>query len=71
MSNWIGAARPLTDDDVARAARFLDVDEAAVRAVIQVEAASFGFDEKRRPRILFEPHVLYRELRGVQRADAV
>ena len=71
MSSWIGAGLPLTDDDVARAARVLDVDEAAVRAVIQVEAASFGFDEKRRPRILFEPHILYRELRGVQRADAV
>jgi hypothetical protein len=71
MTNWIGAARPLTDDDVARAARFLDVDEAAVRAVIQVEAASFGFDAKRRPRILFEPHIFHRELKGVQRADAV
>lgn len=70
MSNWTGAARPLTDDDVARAAKFLDVDEASVRAVIQVEAASFGFDEKRRPRILFEPHVFDRELRGVKRADA-
>lgn len=71
MTNWTGAARPLTDDDVARAARFLNVDQAAVHAVIQVEAASYGFDEKRRPRILFEPHVFYRELRGIERAEAV
>lgn len=71
MSSWIGAARPLTDEDFARAAGFLNVDEAAVRAVVEVEAASYGFDEKRRPRILFEPHIFWRQLGpGIKRNEA-
>ena len=60
MYAFVGAATPLSESDVARAAEFLECDEAAVRAVIEVEAASYGFDAKGRPRILFEPHIFYR-----------
>ncbi len=71
MYAFVGAATPLSESDVARAAEFLNVDEAAVRAVIEVEAASYGFDAKGRPRILFEPHIFWRELGpGILRSEA-
>ena len=71
MTVFAGAAVPLSESDVARAAQLLGVDEAAVRAVIEVEAASYGFDARGRPRILFEPHIFWRELGpGILRSEA-
>ncbi len=52
----------LTRDDIAQAVQILGCEEAAIKAVIEVEAGGKGFDAKGRPTILFEPHVFEREL---------
>jgi hypothetical protein len=54
----------LTDSDFARAAKALDVEEAAVRAVAEVEAAGQGFLPDGRPAILYEAHVFHKETGG-------
>ena len=66
-----GTGKKLSIFEIEAAARSVDIPLAAVRALIEVEAASYGFDEKDRPRILFEPHVFYRELAGRNRQTAV
>ena len=60
--DFTGKALPLTDGDVRTIAGYLGCEIAAVRAVLQVEAAGKGFDSKGRPKMLFEPHIFYREL---------
>lgn len=62
MIQFAGAARRITADDVARAAERLGCEVAALRAVMTVESRNSGYDAKRRPIILFEPHVFYRVL---------
>lgn len=57
-----GPARPLSGEDVSLIAGYLGCHIAAVRAVLAVEAAGKGFDSKGRPKMLFEPHVFWREL---------
>jgi len=69
--NFYGAARPLADDDVRTIAGYLGCQVASVRAVLAVEAAGKGFDSKGRPKMLFEPHVFYRNLSGARRDEAV
>jgi N-acetylmuramidase-like protein len=54
----------LTDEDFARAAKALDVEEAAIRAVAEVEAAGQGFLPDGRPAILYEAHVFHKETGG-------
>lgn len=46
----------LTNDDYQRAAANLDVEVAAIKAVVQIEAAGRGFLADGRPKILFERH---------------
>ncbi len=62
--NFNGLARPLQDGDVKVVAGYLGCQVAALRAVLQIEAAGKGFDSKGRPKMLFEPHVFYRELKN-------
>lgn len=50
-------------DDLRRAATTLDVRLAAVRAVNEVESLGPGFLPDGRPVILFERHIMYRQLR--------
>jgi hypothetical protein len=69
--NFIGTGARLAPDDFARAAHMLGCKEAAVRAVVAVEARGQGFDNRNRPVILFEPHVFYRCTSGEARAAAV
>ncbi|MDB6454837.1 N-acetylmuramidase domain-containing protein [Falsirhodobacter sp. 20TX0035] len=57
-----GRAVRLTDIDVARCGRLIGTGEDEIRAVIEVETAGGGFDWQGRPRMLFEPHVFWREL---------
>jgi murein DD-endopeptidase MepM/ murein hydrolase activator NlpD len=53
-----GAARKLALADFQAAARDLDVEVAAVRAVAEVESGGrTGFDDSKRPKILFEIHL--------------
>ncbi|QGM45848.1 N-acetylmuramidase family protein [Methylocystis heyeri] len=62
MIPFAGAARRITAEDVARAAAKLSCETAALRAVMAVESRNSGYDARRRPIILFEPHVFYRVL---------
>jgi hypothetical protein len=56
--------RALTDADFARAAKALNVEVAAIRAVAEVEAAGAGFLPDGRPSVLFEAHVFHRNTKG-------
>ena len=56
--------RTLTDDDFARAAKELNVEVAAIRAVAEVEAAGAGFLPDGRPSVLFEAHVFHQHTKG-------
>jgi len=51
-------------EDLRRAAATLDVKLAAVRAVNEVESQGPGFLPDGRPIILFERHIMYRQLRA-------
>ena len=54
------------------AADKLGVDVATLRAILQVETAGAGFDAKKRLKLLFEPHIFYRQLGpGPKRNEAV
>lgn len=52
-------------------AEMLGCDVAAVRAVTYVESGRDGFDNQGRPKILYEPHIAYRQARGTARARLV
>jgi hypothetical protein len=65
------ADRSLTPGAYARAAVFLGVSEAAVRAVTHVEARGSGFDSAGRVLILNERHILYRRTSGEVRERLV
>ena len=69
--NFIGTGQKLSSGDFARAAAAIGCEEAVIRAVTVVEARGEGFDAKRRPIILFEPHVFYRNLPQEKRPEAV
>lgn len=53
----------LRQSDIEDAARLLGVDTASVLAVNEVESAGSGFVKPGAPRILFERHVFWRQLR--------
>ncbi|GLK63353.1 N-acetylmuramidase domain-containing protein [Paracoccus kondratievae] len=65
-----GRAQRLTDIDVARVGRLIGVGEDEIRAVIEVETSGGGFDSQGRPKMLFEPHVFWRELGPGQKRTA-
>ena len=55
--------KSLTDADITAAALDLGVEEAVIKAVIEVEAGKSGFiDDK--PKILFERHIFWRRLKA-------
>lgn len=60
--NFKGAARRLDDIDLPRVGALIGVGEDEVHAILDVEAAGSGFDALGRPKMLFEPHIFYREL---------
>lgn len=55
------APTTLTDADFERAAKALNVEVAAIRAVAEVESAGEGFLPDGRPAILYEAHVFHKE----------
>ncbi len=59
---FAGAAKRLGDFDLPVIGARINVGEDEIHAVIDVETAGSGFDHKGRVRMLFEPHVFYREL---------
>ena len=54
----------LTNTDFARAATELNVEEAAIRAVAEVEAAGAGFLPDGRPAVLYEAHIFHKYSKG-------
>lgn len=69
---WVGAARRLDDIDLPTIGKMISVGEDEVHAILDVESSGSGFDAKGRVKILFEPHIFYRELGpGTKRDKAV
>lgn len=66
-----GKAKRIADIDIPRIGSRIGVGEDELHAFMDVEAAGSGFDSQNRPKILFEPHVFYRNLSGLRRDAAV
>jgi hypothetical protein len=58
------AAPTLTEADFKHAAETLDVEVAVIKAVSEVESSGKGFDDKGRPKILFEAHWFHKFTKG-------
>ena len=61
--------KKLDQDDFAKAASALGVPVAAIRAVTEVESKGSGFLPDGRPVILFERHIMRRQLEKMGRKD--
>lgn len=61
--NFVGTATPMQVGDIDATAEFLDIEPAALRAVLSVETGGFGFDKSKRPKALFERHYFYKMLK--------
>jgi hypothetical protein len=68
--NFKGKANRIDDYDLPRLGALIGVGEDELHAFMEVEAAGSGFDSVGRPKMLFEPHLFYREL-GPKRDEAV
>ena len=69
---FVGAAKKLDDVDLPRIGATIGVGEDEIHAVLDVETRGGGFDRHNRPKMLFEPHIFYRELKNpAERAKAV
>lgn len=66
-----GAGVRATEADFAAAAARLGTGARELHAVITVESAGSGFYSDGRPKMLFEPHVLFRHLTGDKLTAAV
>lgn len=70
-TSFKGAAKRIEDIDLPRLGHRIGVGEDEMHAFMDVEAAGSGFDSHGRPKMLFEPHVFYRNLTGAKRDRAV
>jgi hypothetical protein len=71
MIEFRGAAKRLDDIDLPRVGQMIGVGEDEIHAVLTVESSGSGFDAKGRPKMLFEPHVFYRNLPENKRGRAM
>lgn len=71
MQIFAGKAIRLDSLDISRIADTIGCGEDHLHAVMEVETRGGGFDSKGRIKMLFEPHVFYRELSGASRQKAV
>lgn len=71
FGNFIGRAKRIDDIDIPRIAHRIGCGEDELHAVIDTETSGTGFDKLGRPKMLFEPHVFYRNLSGAERDEAV
>lgn len=69
--NFKGKAKRIEDMDIPRIASEIGCGEDEVHAFMDVESAGSGFDSEGRPKMLFEPHVFYRNLKAPKRNTAV
>ena len=68
--NFQGTGKRLQAGDVGKAAKQIGIETAVLLAFLEVEAAGRGFDNFNRPKMLFEPHVFWRNLTGALRSTA-
>lgn len=68
---WTGKAKKLDDVDLPRIGHRIGVGEDELHAVLDVETRGGGFDGKGRIKMLFEPHIFYRQLGPVDQLQAV
>lgn len=71
MNNFKGAAKRIDDVDLPKLGRLIGVGEDELHAFMDVETSGSGFDVQGRPKMLFEPHVFYRNLPDTLKAVAV
>ena len=69
-SFYKGKAEPLQDLDLPRIGHEIGVGEDVIHMLIEVETRGHGFDKQGRVIMLFEPHKLWKHLRGANRARA-
>lgn len=55
-------SKKLVKQDIVNSAKYLGVEAATLKAVIDIEARSSGFDDNGRPTILFERHKMWKYL---------
>ncbi len=67
--NFKGKAIPLQDIDLPQIGATIGVGEDEIHAVLDAETNGKGFDGRGRPKMLFEPHIFYRELGKGQKRD--
>jgi len=70
MADFAGSGKSLTQEGLESSLNAMRLDVAEVWAVISVETTGCGFLIDRRPKILFERHVLSRLTGGRYDADA-
>jgi hypothetical protein len=68
---WLGRAQEMDDYDIARVAHEAGVSEDHIHAILDVECKGEGFDKRRRPAMLRERHIFYREIHPDFREEAV
>lgn len=69
--NFQGTGKRFSSGDIGKAAKQIGIETTVLLAFLEVEAAGRGFDNLNRPKMLFEPHILYRNLSGALRSRAV
>lgn len=69
--NFTGPGTRLADTDLPRIGSQIGVGEDEIHAFLDVETSGSGFDAQKRPKMLFEPHVFFRNLIGPKRDQAV
>jgi hypothetical protein len=67
---WTGKAKRLDDVDLPRIGARIGVGEDELHAVLDVETRGGGFDSRGRVKMLFEPHVFWRELKDPAKRDS-
>lgn len=69
-ADFKGPAKQLEDLDLPRIAHAIGAGEDEVHMLMDVESAGDGFDSQGRPKLLFEPHIMFKELtkRGDKKA---
>jgi len=71
FGDFRGPAVRLSDGDISALALENGIETAALKAIIAVESAGSGFDSKDRPKILFEPHIFFRQVSEDRRDEAI
>jgi hypothetical protein len=71
FDDFKGKAKRIDDEDLPRVGATIGVGEDEIHAVLDVEARGSGFDRQGRPKMLFEPHIFHRMLKGEEREKAI